>query len=119
MTPPGLSNDPGLSSWAAAVDVTASRSLNSNFTNGSRRRMCFVTVTCAAAVAGLAQVGYITVVAGVALSLAGASGPLAGVALSSTETVVFVVDPGATYQTTSQAGTGASVTLQKWLEVDL
>jgi len=108
----------GDNNFAAAVDVTGSRSLNSPVTNGSRRRMVYVSLVCAAAVAGQALAGFSTAAGGTSWSMPTIAGFPSGVIVTGRFQLVIPVDPGGSYQvTTSVSGTG-TVTVQQWMEVD-
>ncbi len=109
----------GDNNFTAAADQTSNRAIGSTYTNGPRRRMVIAFVICTAAAAGQAYAGFTTTSAGVALTAASAVGLPSGSTDATRLQVVFFVDPNQTYSVTSSVGTGASVALQQWLEVDL
>lgn len=118
MPPLGIPSS-GAANFGAAVDQTGSRSLGTNYTAGARRRLVFVSLVCAAVIAGQALAGFQTVCAGTAWTMPAIVGSPSGVTVTTRQMLVIPVDPGGTYQvTTSITGTG-SVAIQQWLEVDL
>lgn len=104
--------------WAAALDQTANRSLNSNVTNGGRRRWVLVSLVCVAAVAGQALAGFTTTAGGSSWSMPAIAGFPSGVVIVGRFQLVVPVDPGATYQVTSSVSGTGTVTVQQWMEVD-
>lgn len=111
-----LEAGPGV--YAAGVDVTASRALNTSYTNGNSRRMVRATVTCAATVANGATVGPLTVVGNTAINQSNWAGAPAGYAQSAQVNLSFEVDPKAVYGVNSAVGGSATVTLVHWVEID-
>ncbi len=105
--------------FSSVADVTASRVLGTTYTNGSgRRRWCFVSVVCTAAVGGQAQAGWASVVNGQAVTMPAIAGFALGLVVGGRFLLVIPVDPGGTYSVTTSIGAGGAVSLQQWLEVD-
>ncbi len=108
----------GDANFAAAIDQTGNRSLNSNFTNGGRRRMVYVSVICTAAVAGQAFAGFTTNAGGSSWSMPTIAGFPAGIIVIGRYQMVIPVDPGGVYSVTSSVTGTGTVTVQQWMEVD-
>ncbi len=108
----------GDNAYAAVVDQTANRSLNSNFTNGPRRRVLYVSLICTAAVAGQALAGFSTNAGGSSWSMANCTGLPSGLAVVGRFYLVVPVDPNGVYQVTSSVSGTGTVTVQQWMEVD-
>lgn len=104
--------------FAGGWDRTASRALNTNYTNGVYRRWVFVSLVCTGTATGQAFAGCVSVAGGWSWSSPGAVGMPSGIAGTGRFQLVFCVDPGQQYQVTSSiTGTG-TVTIQQWIEVD-
>lgn len=100
------------------ADVTPLRSLNIRYTNGGRRRFCFVTIVASASMIDEAFAGYSTVLGGMVIEIRRAVGLPAGLAATIRAELVFPIDPEADYQVLTDVGTGGLLSINKWLEVD-
>lgn len=116
--------------WAIEADNTVAdfeiganptRTLNTPITNGSYRRRVSVSIDLNSTITAKAYAGYITTAGGSALTQPDVVGAPAGAAFAVTPrfSYSFEVDPGASYQITSDVGVGGTATLVSVLEVDL
>jgi len=97
------------------------RVLNTPIVNGPNRRLVSVSIDLNSTITAEAYAGYITTAGGSALTQADVVGSPAGAAFAVTPrfSYSFQVDPGATYQITSDVGAGGTAVLASVLEVDL
>ncbi len=115
----GMPANPATTNFNAGADQTASRAVNATvYTNGSRRRSVYVTVSLNASVTGSAAVSYTTTAGGTALTGIEAAKVATGLTQAVDFQFSFVVDPAATYSVANTLGTSASATLVSWIEID-
>lgn len=113
-----LPNASAVAQYSAGVDQTASRALNTDYTNGLRRRRVFVVADCAATVANAAYVGAEYTAGGTAIDNNNDAGAGAGAIVTVRAFVSFCSDPGTVYAVNSSVGGTSTATLVRWVEVD-
>lgn len=108
----------GSRGFEAGGDVTGARVLNAVYTNGGRRRLCFVALSYTTSPTAKGQAGYSATIGGSLHINPHAAGRPANRG-DGVDFLFFVVDPGSDYSVTTDTDPGGSIAVDHWFEVDL
>lgn len=94
--------------------------LNTPQNNGANRRTVLIVIDLTNTATAKAYAGFSTVMGGTTFAIADVVGLPASAAIVGTErfSFTFAVDPGASYQVTTDLGSGAAATLRTFLSWD-